>query len=102
MAWSRISNQIIESREKRENDSIPDGMWTKCPDCKEILYIKQLEENLFTCPKCDKHFRIGSREYFEILFDDGAYNEIAANLLPDDPLGFVDTKPYPQRVAEAH
>ena len=101
MAWFTRSKQNIESTEKRDNDSIPDGMWTKCPDCKEILYKKQLEENLFTCPKCDKHFRIGSGEYFEILFDDGAYNEIAANLLSADPLEFVDTKPYPLRLADA-
>jgi acetyl-CoA carboxylase carboxyl transferase subunit beta len=102
MAWFTRSKQNIDSTEKRDIDTIPDGMWTKCPDCKEILYKKQLEENLFTCPKCDKHFRIGSAEYFEILFDEGVYTEIAGNLLPDDPLSFVDTKPYPQRVAEAH
>ena len=101
MAWFTRSKQNIDSTEKRDNDSIPDGMWTKCPDCKEILYKKQLEENLFTCPKCDKHFRIGSGEYFEILFDDGTYTEIAANLLSADPLGFVDTKPYPLRLADA-
>ncbi|MDP4221557.1 MAG: acetyl-CoA carboxylase, carboxyltransferase subunit beta [Bacteroidota bacterium] len=101
MAWFTRSKQNIDSTEKRDSDTIPDGMWTKCPDCKEILYKKQLEENLFTCPKCDKHFRIGSGEYFEILFDDGAYAEIAANLLSDDPLSFVDTKPYPARIADA-
>lgn len=101
MAWFTRSKQNIDSTEKREMDTIPDGMWTKCPDCKEILYKKQLEENLFTCPKCDKHFRIGSGDYFEILFDDGAYSEIAADLLSADPLGFVDTKPYPLRIADA-
>src|SRR5436309_176152 len=102
MAWFTRSKQNIDSAGKREIDTIPDGMWTKCPDCKEILYKKQLEENLFTCPKCNKHFRIGSAEYFEILFDNNEYEEIAANLLPEDPLGFTDTKSYPQRVAEAH
>jgi len=101
MAWFTRSKQNIDSTEKKDNDSIPDGMWTKCPDCKEILYKKQLEENLFTCPKCDKHFRIGSGEYFDILFDDGAFTEIAADLLSDDPLSFTDTKPYPARIADA-
>src|ERR1700730_17916117 len=101
MAWFTRSKQNIDSTERRETDTIPDGMWTKCPDCKEILYKKQLEENLFTCPKCDKHFRIGSGEYFEILFDDGVYTEIAANLLSTDPLEFIDTKPYPLRLADA-
>jgi acetyl-CoA carboxylase carboxyl transferase subunit beta len=102
MAWFTRSKQNIDSAVKKDIDTIPDGMWTKCPDCKEILYKKQLEENLFTCPNCGKHFRIGSREYFEILFDEGTYDEIAQDLRPDDPLSFIDTKPYPARVAEAH
>jgi acetyl-CoA carboxylase carboxyl transferase subunit beta len=101
MAWFARSKDKIDTAEKRETDTMPDGMWTKCPDCKEILYRKQLEENLFTCPKCDKHFRIGSEEYYSILFDEGAYEELAANLIPADPLKFADTKPYPARVAEA-
>ncbi|MEP7235573.1 MAG: acetyl-CoA carboxylase, carboxyltransferase subunit beta [Ignavibacteriota bacterium] len=101
MAWFTRSKQNIESTEKKDNDSIPDGMWTKCPDCKEILYKKQLEENLFTCPHCSKHFRIGSGEYFEILFDDGVYTELAADIVSDDPLNFIDTKPYPSRIIDA-
>lgn len=80
---------------------MPDGMWVKCPDCKEILYKKQLEDNMYTCPKCDKHFRIGSDEYFSILFDDSIYAEHFAGLVPGDPLSFVDTKPYPARVTDA-
>src|SRR5436190_22110937 len=101
MAWFTRSKQNIDSTEKRENDTIPDGMWTKCPDCKEIIYKRQLEENFYMCPKCEKHFRIGSEEYFEILLDAGLEQEIGANLVPSDPLDFVDTKPYPARVADA-
>ncbi|MEI8135406.1 MAG: acetyl-CoA carboxylase, carboxyltransferase subunit beta [bacterium] len=101
MAWFTRSKQNIDSAIKRDNDSIPDGMWTKCPDCKEILYKKQLEENHFTCPHCSKHFRIGSTEYFEILFDDGDFTEIAAELSALDPLNFADTKAYPARYADA-
>jgi len=80
---------------------MPDGVWAKCPDCKEILYKKVIEENLHTCPNCNKHFRIGSEEYFSILLDDGLEEEIAADLRPADPLGFVDSKAYIARIAEA-
>src|SRR5438045_4739748 len=101
MAWFTRSKQNIDNTVKRDNYMIPDDMWTKCPDCKEILYKKQLGANLYSCPNCNKHFRIGSEEYYAILFDDGIYTEIAAGLLSADPLSFVDTKPYPIRIAEA-
>ncbi len=102
MAWFTRSKQNIDSDSKRDSDAIPDGVWVKCSECKEIIYRKALEENLYTCPKCNKHFRIGSAEYFEILFDDGIFEqEIGANLIPADPLNFVDTKPYPARVVDA-
>ena len=70
-------------------------------ECKEILYKKQIEENLHTCPHCGKHFRIGSKEYFRILLDEGLEEEIAAELRPADSLEFVDSKPYRARIAEA-
>ncbi|HET9135726.1 MAG TPA: acetyl-CoA carboxylase, carboxyltransferase subunit beta [Candidatus Kapabacteria bacterium] len=101
MAWFARSKENIDRSEKKSADSMPDGMWVKCPDCKEILYKKQLEDNMYTCPKCDKHFRIGSDEYFSILFDDSIYAEHFAGLVPGDPLSFVDTKPYPARVTDA-
>ncbi len=66
-----------------------------------MLYKKAIEENLYTCPHCGKHFRIGSREYFRILLDNGLEEEIAAELRPADPLEFVDSKPYRVRIAEA-
>lgn len=100
MAWFTRSKQNIETREKRD-DSIPDGVWAKCSECKELLYKKVIEENLYTCPHCNKHFRIGSTEYFSLLLDEGVEQEIAAGLRPGDPLSFSDTKPYPARVAEA-
>jgi acetyl-CoA carboxylase carboxyl transferase subunit beta len=104
MAWFTRSKENIEKRPAANGAAtrdMPDGLWTKCPDCKEILYQKVIEENLYTCPNCNKHFRIGSREYFQILLDEGLEHEIAAELRPADPLGFVDSKPYPARVAEA-
>lgn len=101
MSWFTRSKQNIDVNSRREADTVPDGTWVKCSECNEPIYRKQLEENLYTCPKCNKHFRIGSDEYFAILLDDGLEREIAPDLRPGDPLLFVDTKPYPARVAEA-
>jgi acetyl-CoA carboxylase carboxyl transferase subunit beta len=105
MAWFTRSKQNIETRPEQSDGAaareMPDGVWAKCSECKEILYKKQIEENLFTCPNCGKHFRIGSGEYFQILLDDGLEEEIAAELRPADPLSFVDSKPYPARIADA-
>jgi acetyl-CoA carboxylase carboxyl transferase subunit beta len=105
MAWFTRSKQNIEARTEQADGAasreMPDGVWAKCSECKEILYKKVIEENLYTCPHCNKHFRIGSSEYFHILLDDGLEEEIAAELRPADPLDFVDSKPYPARVAEA-
>ena len=62
----------ISSRESAMPDAMPDGIWSKCPDCKEILYQKQVEENLYTCPNCNKHFRIG--EGREVQFRSEFFN----------------------------
>ncbi len=69
MAWFKRSKENISSDGQKKD--IPDGMWTKCDGCGEIIHKKQLEQNYFTCAKCSYHFRIGSKEYFEILLDHG-------------------------------
>ncbi len=104
MAWFTRSKQNIEAKPvagAEASSRLPDGVWAKCSECKEMLYKKVIEENLFTCPNCNKHFRIGSREYFSILLDNGLEEEIASELRPADPLSFVDSKPYKARIAEA-
>lgn len=105
MPWFTRSKENIEKRPEPEgaegSREVPDGVWAKCSECKELLYKKQIEENLHTCPHCGKHFRIGSKEYFRILLDNGLEEEIAAELRPADPLDFVDSKPYIARIAEA-
>jgi len=68
-----------------------DGMWTKCSGCSEIIHKKELDINLFTCPKCNFHFRIGSKEYFEILLDAGTFKEMNKKMRSVDPLKFTDT-----------
>jgi len=100
MSWfKRIKEGITTStREKKET---PEGLWYKCSSCKDILPTKEHAENLFVCPKCNFHDRIGSDEYFNILFDDGAFTEYNANLKSADPLQFSDTKKYSDRLSES-
>jgi acetyl-CoA carboxylase carboxyl transferase subunit beta len=78
---------------------MPDGLWTKCPSCNEVIFKRQLEENLFTCPKCNNHFRVGSQEYIEFIFDEGTFVETNTNIVSSDPLEFVDTKSYKDRIS---
>ena len=77
---------------------MPEGLWVKCPACKEILYHKEVAANVDVCPRCDHHFRIGASRRLELLFDNGRYKEMFGRIRSKDPLGFVDTKPYADRL----
>lgn len=99
MAWFRRSKASIETGPVRKD--LPDGMWTKCEGCSEIIHRKQLEQQLFTCIKCNYHFRIGSKEYFQILLDEGTFREIDRRMRSSDPLEFRDTKKYRDRIRES-
>jgi acetyl-CoA carboxylase carboxyl transferase subunit beta len=100
MSWFKRSKENIatESGERRE---LPDGLWTKCDQCGEILHKTELEQNLFTCGKCNAHFRIGSKEYINILLDEDSFKEQDRRMRSVDPLHFVDTKRYRDRIPEA-
>ncbi|MBM4421136.1 MAG: acetyl-CoA carboxylase carboxyltransferase subunit beta [Chloroflexi bacterium] len=76
-------------------------LWTQCPHCGEMLFNKQLARNLNVCTKCEHHFRVGARERIEQLADRASFAEIDPTLVSMDPLGFVDQKPYPARIAES-
>jgi len=76
-------------------------MWTKCAQCGEIIHNKELEQDLYTCKKCNAHFRIGSKEYIQILLDSNSFKEYDRKLRSTDPLGFTDTKRYRDRIPEA-
>ena len=78
--------------------TIPEGLWVKCDNCKEIIYKKEVARNANVCPKCNYHFRISARERLETFYDDGRYREIDRGIAPVDALGFVDTKPYAARL----
>lgn len=100
MSWfKRIKEGITTStRDKKET---PEGLWYKCPSCKGIHPTSEITENLFVCPKCNYHERIGSKEYFEILFDNNKFTELNENMKAADPLNFVDTKKYSDRLADS-
>ena len=99
MAWfTRSRGNIAAETQKRE---IPDGMWTKCDKCGEIIHKKELAQNFYTCTKCENHFRIGSKEYLEIILDSGSFKEQDRRMRSADPLKFVDTKRYRDRIPEA-
>jgi len=99
MSWFKRSKENIASEtQKRET---PDGLWTKCEQCGEIIHKMELEKSFYTCPKCNAHFRIGSKEYFDILFDPGSFKEFDKRMRSGDPLKFVDSKRYRDRIPEA-
>ncbi|NML21958.1 acetyl-CoA carboxylase carboxyltransferase subunit beta [Pseudoflavitalea sp. G-6-1-2] len=96
--FKRIKKGILTSTaEKKET---PEGLWSKCPECGYICTVTELRESLFVCPKCAYHHRIGSTEYFEILFDDNQYDVLFENIRSKDYLQFTDLKPYGKRLQE--
>lgn len=99
MSWFLRSKKNIEHSQQID---MPDGLFVKCPSCSEMIYRKQFEEQLFTCTKCDHHFRITSKEYIDILFDEGSFVETEISITSSDPLKFVDTKPYIDRLKDAY
>jgi acetyl-CoA carboxylase carboxyl transferase subunit beta len=96
VAWFRKEKKPKEAVEKQT--AIPEGLWIKCDECKEIVYRKEVEQNFNVCPKCGYHFRLSARERFAILFDDAQYKEFAGNIRSGDPLEFKDTKRYRDRL----
>jgi acetyl-CoA carboxylase carboxyl transferase subunit beta len=96
MAWfKKTREQRIEKKVK-----IPEGLWVKCENCKEIVYKKEIEKNLKVCPKCNYHFRISARERLKLIVDEGSFVEINADVTSGDPLGFKDTVSYRERIKE--
>ncbi|MGE5806510.1 MAG: acetyl-CoA carboxylase carboxyl transferase subunit beta, partial [Ignavibacteria bacterium] len=98
MAWFKRSKENISPDTQKKE--LPDGLWEKCPKCGEIIHKKQLEANLWTCTKCDFHFRIGSQEYIDILLDKGTFKEIDKKITAADPLNFTDSKKYTDRIQD--
>jgi acetyl-CoA carboxylase carboxyl transferase subunit beta len=99
MAWfKRESGELDTSGEKKVRT---EGLWVKCENCRQIIWKKDLEENMNVCPKCDRHFRIDARTRLAQLVDDNQYEIFDTNLSSTDPLKFVDLKPYSSRLRQA-
>ena len=98
MAWFKRSEKNISTDTPKQD--VPDGMWIKCDECGEMMHKKQWEANSYTCIKCGYHFRIGSEEYFKLIFDEGTFKEYDRKMKSVDTLKFTDTKPYDKRIDE--
>jgi acetyl-CoA carboxylase carboxyl transferase subunit beta len=85
----------------RKPKEFPSHLWTQCPNCGEMLFNKQLARNQSVCSKCGHHFRLGAAERIALLADPRSWTEFDADMVSSDPLGFVDSKPYPERIAAA-
>ncbi|MFM2387467.1 MAG: hypothetical protein RL660_2224 [Bacteroidota bacterium] len=97
--FKRIKQGILtNTKDKRET---PDGLWHKCPGCKKTHTVTEMEESVWCCPDCDHHNRIDAPDYFELIYDEGSWKELFANIRSKDQLGFVDIKPYKDRITEA-
>ena len=102
MAWfTRQKPSLEEGAPKESEKSVrTEGLWQKCDSCSQIIWRKAAEENLNVCPKCGYHFRLSATERLQQLFDGGTYTAHDSDLLSSDPLNFVDSKPYSQRLQE--
>ncbi len=98
MSWFKRKDDNIQTSEKKE---MPEGVWVKVPTTGETIHRRELEDNLFVDPLSGHHFRIGSKEYFDIIFDGGKFKEIGNDVLPTDPLTFTDRKKYADRLEDS-
>lgn len=97
MSWFRRTEKGISTPTELKREA-PDGIWHQCPECKTVVQTREHQHNNYTCPKCNYHEKIGSEEYFKILFDEGQFTELDKDMVSGDPLQFVDTKAYPDRI----
>ena len=98
MDWFKLPKKVAKVTEE-ERHVRTEGLWIKCDGCREIIWRKDLEETMQCCPKCGHHFRIDARTRLKYLLDGGLWEEHDANLISSDPLAFVDSKPYKDRLA---
>lgn len=100
MSWFKNKKAPLAQLEEKKV-KVPEGLWTKCHNCGEIIYSKEVEKNLHICPKCNYHFRISARRRLELVFDEGSFVEYDANIKSVDFLDFKDTKSYKDRIKAA-
>ena len=100
MGWFKRLQEGIKTATVNKKEA-PEGIWYKCPKCNETSTMKEFRENFYKCPKCDNHTRIGSREYFKLIFDENSFEILFEEVVSKDTLKFTDTKAYPDRLVEA-
>ena len=100
MGWFKRLQEGIKTATVNKKEA-PEGIWYKCQKCSQTSTMKEFRDNFHKCPKCDYHGRIGSREYFKLLFDAGTTQVMFEEVVSKDMLKFVDTKAYPDRLVEA-
>ncbi len=102
MAWFKREKKAIDAPTPSEERRVKtEGLWTKCEACRGIIWKKDLENNWEVCPKCEHHFRLGARRRLELLLDGAEWQEHDSELASSDPLRFVDTRPYAERLRSA-
>jgi acetyl-CoA carboxylase carboxyl transferase subunit beta len=101
MAWFKKSKAPIATPTEDKKVHMPEGLWTKCKNCEEIIYTKEIERNLNVCPKCDYHFRISARERLALVLDAGSFAETDPQMTSVDFLKFKDSKKYSDRIKAA-
>jgi acetyl-CoA carboxylase carboxyl transferase subunit beta len=99
MSWFKRENVELDTSGEKKVKT--EGLWVKCEQCRQIIWKKDLEENLNVCPKCDKHFRIDAKTRLSYMYDEGKYETFDTNLRSTDPLKFTDLKPYAGRLKRA-
>jgi len=97
MSWFKRNKEGITTTTS-EKKEVPEGLWSRCSNCKTLFTKGDLEKNNFVCNRCSHHERIGSEEYFSIIFDNGKYTELNKDITSGDPLSFEDTKKYVDRI----
>jgi acetyl-CoA carboxylase carboxyl transferase subunit beta len=101
MAWFNKSKAPIAAPADAKKVQMPEGLWTKCKNCEEIIYTREIERNMNVCPKCDYHFRISARERIALVLDDGSFAETDPQMNSVDFLKFKDSKKYSDRIKAA-
>jgi acetyl-CoA carboxylase carboxyl transferase subunit beta len=95
---SQLPNEVPGTPPAPRKEGIPEGLWLRCPECEEMLFRKVVEEALHVCPSCQHHFRISARQRIAQLVDPGSFEEMFTDVVPADPIGFVDKKSYADRL----
>jgi acetyl-CoA carboxylase carboxyl transferase subunit beta len=102
MAWFRRDKPKIEQNDEAERTVKTEGIFVKCPECENPLYKRELSESLQVCTHCGYHFRISAEERLKLLFDNSEFEKLDENIISADPLEFFDTRPYSERIEQAH